>query len=108
MPYLHLLLAILCEVIATSFLKSSAGFTRPLPSVVVLVGYIGAFYFLSLTLRSVPVGVAYAIWSGVGTLLIVLVGWIWLGQRLGGLELVGIGLIVVGAMVLNMAAKVGG
>ena len=65
-PWLYLGIAIVSEVIGTSALKAAEGFTRPWPSLVVIVGYASAFYFLSLTLRSIPVGVAYAIWAGVG------------------------------------------
>ena len=80
--YLYLGLAIVAEVAATSCLKQSEGFTRLWPSVVTVLGYALAFYFLSLTLRTVPTGVAYAIWSGAGIVLISLVGWLWQGQTL--------------------------
>jgi small multidrug resistance pump len=82
MKWLYLAVAIVSEVIATSALKSTSGFTRLWPSVIVIAGYISAFYFLSLTLRSIPVGVAYAIWSGVGLVLIAMVGWIMYDQKL--------------------------
>ena len=100
--WLYLLLAIVAEVIATSALKSSAGFTRLMPSLAVLVGYSVAFYFLSLTLRSIPVGVAYAVWSGAGIVLISLVGRVLFGQRLDTPALVGIGLILAGVLVLQL------
>lgn len=100
--WLYLLLAIVAEVIATSALKSSAGFTRLLPSLAVVVGYGVAFYFLSLTLRSIPVGVAYAVWSGAGIVLISLVGRVLFGQRLDTPALVGIGLILAGVLVLQL------
>jgi small multidrug resistance pump len=90
---------------ATSALKASAGFTRPLPSLVVVVGYGVAFYFLSLTLKTVPVGVAYAIWSGAGVALIALVGWAFLGQRLDAPALLGLALIVAGVVVINVFSK---
>lgn len=99
--YAYLLLAIVAEVIATSALKASDGFSRLGPSVVVVTGYAIAFYFLSLTLRSVPVGTAYAIWSGLGVGLITLVGWIGFGQKLDLPALIGIGLIVAGVVVIN-------
>ena len=103
--WLFLAIAIVSEVLATSALKASAGFTRPLPSLVVVVGYGVAFYFLSLTLKTVPVGVAYAIWSGAGVALIALVGWAFLGQRLDGPAILGLGLIVAGVMVINVFSK---
>ena len=71
MPYLYLAIAIVAEVIGTSALKAAEGFTRPLPSLVVIAGYGVAFYFLSLSLKAIPVGIAYAIWSGAGVALIV-------------------------------------
>lgn len=102
-----LALAIVAEVIATSSLKASAAFTRPLPSIVVAVGYVSAFYFLSLALRTMPVGVAYAIWSGVGIVLVTTIAWLLYGQKLDALTLVGMGLIVVGAVVLNLRSPIG-
>ncbi len=100
-----LLLAIISEVIGTSALKSADGFTRFWPSVIVVAGYASAFYFLSLTLKTIPVGVAYAIWSGVGTTLIALIGWIFIGQKLDIPAVVGILLIVLGVIVLNVFSK---
>lgn len=105
MNWLYLTVAIVCEVIATSALKSSEGFTRLLPSGVVLVGYGAALYFLSLTLRSIPVGVAYAVWSGVGVVLITLVGWLVFKQELDAPAFIGIGLIASGVVVLNVFSK---
>lgn len=100
--WIYLSLAIVSEVVGTSFLKSTEGFTRLGPSLVVLVGYGLAFYFLSLTLRTMPVGIAYAVWAGVGVALIALVGWLFLGQALDAPALLGIGLIVAGVVVLNV------
>jgi len=100
--WLYLAITILGEVVATSALKSSNGFTRPLPSFVVIAGYGVAFYFLSLALRSIPVGVAYAIWAGVGIVLVATIAWIFHGQPLDGWALVGIGLIISGVAVLNL------
>ena len=74
--WVYLITAIVSEVIATSALKASTGFTKPLPSVVVVIGYLVSFYFLSLTLKTIPVGIAYAIWSGVGVVLISVVAWL--------------------------------
>lgn len=104
--WLLLLLAIVAEVIATSSLKASAGFTRLWPSVVVVLGYGAAFYLLSLTLRTIPIGVAYAVWSGVGIVLLGAVGWLVYGQRLDTPALLGMGLIAAGVVVLNVFSKV--
>lgn len=101
-PWHHLALAIVSEVAATSALKASAGFTRLWPSLTVVVGYAAAFYFLSLTLRSIPVAVAYAVWSGVGVALITLVAWLIYGQALDLAAAVGLALIVAGVVVLNV------
>lgn len=95
-------IAIIAEVIATSSLRASEGFTKFWPSVIVAVGYATAFYFLSLTLRVIPVGVAYAVWSGVGVALIALVAFLLYGQRLDAAGILGIGLIVAGVVVLNL------
>lgn len=105
MQWFYLTIAILSEVIATSALKASDGFTRWLPSIIVIVGYASAFYFLSLTLRTIPLGVAYAIWSGVGVALITLIGWIVYQQSIGLGEIIGIGLIVSGVIVLNLFSE---
>jgi small multidrug resistance pump len=105
MSYFYLAIAIVAEVIATSFMKLSDGFTRPVPSLVTAVGYLVAFYFLSLTLRTVPTGVAYAIWSGVGIVLITAVAWLFQGQRLDLPALAGIALIVAGVLVMNLFSK---
>lgn len=106
--WLFLAGAIACEVLATSALKTSEGFTRLWPSVIVVLGYIGAFYLLSLTLKTIPISIAYAIWSGVGVALIALIGWLFLGQVLDRAALLGIGLIVAGVAVINLFSKVGG
>jgi small multidrug resistance pump len=103
--WMYLLVAIVAEVIATSALKASATFTRPGPSTVVVVGYGLAFYFLSRALETVPVGIAYAIWSGVGILLITVIAWLVYGQVLDLPALVGLGLIVAGVVVLNVFSK---
>ncbi len=101
-PWLLLSAAILSEVIATSALKAANGFTRFWPSVVVVAGYGAAFLLLSLTLRTLPVGIAYAVWSGVGVALITLAGWLLYGQRLDAPALVGMALIVTGVVVMNV------
>jgi small multidrug resistance pump len=105
MHWLYLAIAIVAEILGTSFLKASAGFTKPLPSVMVLVGYGVAFFFLSLTLERIPVGVGYAIWSGAGVTLIAAIGWLWFGEKLDPAAILGIALIVVGVVVLNVFSK---
>ena len=103
--WLYLSVAIVAEVIATSALKSSEGFTRLWPSAIVVAGYGTAFFFLSLTLRQIPVGVAYAIWSGVGVVLISAVGWLVFKQKLDAPAILGMLLIVSGVVVLNVFSK---
>ena len=98
----YLALAIGAEIVATSALKVSDGFSRLLPSAVAVVGYVVAFYFLALTLRTIPVGVAYAIWSGVGIVAIAIIGAIWFHQHLNVASMIGIGLIVTGVIVLQV------
>lgn len=98
--WIFLLVAIVSEVIATSALKASEGFTVLIPSMIVAVGYSSAFYFLSLTLNTIPVGVAYAIWSGVGVALITLIGWFVFNQRLDAPAIIGIMLIVSGVIIM--------
>jgi small multidrug resistance pump len=104
-PWLFLSIAIISEVVATSALKSSNGFSQFWPSLVVVAGYAAAFFFLSLTLRTIPVGVAYAIWSGAGILLITVIGWLVLGQALDVPAIVGLALIIVGVVILNVFSK---
>ena len=106
--WVYLITAIVSEVIATSTLKASTGFTKPLPSVVVVIGYLVSFYFLSLTLKTIPVGIAYAIWSGVGVVLISVVAWLLYGQRLDLPALIGMGLIISGVMVINLFSNTAG
>ncbi len=103
--WMFLATAIVCEVIATSALKASDGFNRLWPTLVVAVGYAAAFFFLSLTLRVIPVGVAYAVWSGVGVVLIALVAWLLYGQSLDLPAVIGMTLIVSGVVVLNVFSK---
>ena len=103
--WLYLGIAIVAEVLATSTMKATQGFTRPLPSLVVVLGYALAFYFLSLTLRTLPVGVAYAIWSGVGIALVSLIAWLAYGQALDGPAVLGMALIAAGIVVLNVFSR---
>lgn len=107
MHWLYLSIAILSEVIASSALPAAQGFRNPLPTAVVVVGYVAAFYFLSLTLEGIPLGVAYAVWSGVGVALISLLGWVVYRQSLGPIEMLGIALIVVGVVILKFGKGVG-
>lgn len=106
--WICLSLAIVAETVATTALKSSEGFSRLWPSLIVVGGYGLAFYLLALTLRTIPVGVAYAVWSGVGTVLIALLGWAVHGQKLDAPALIGIALIVAGVMVMNLFSSTGG
>ena len=106
MNWLFLAIAIVSEVTATSALKACNGFTRLLPSVAVVLGYASAFYFLSLVLRTIPVGVAYAVWSGVGIVLVAIIGWLVYGQKLDLPAVIGMTLIIAGIMVLNLFSRV--
>jgi len=105
MMYVYLALAIVAEVIGTSALNASEKLTRLYPSVLVVVSYCAAFYFLSLTLGSIPIGVAYAIWAGAGIVLITAVGWVWFKQSLDTPALLGMAFIVVGVVVINLFSK---
>jgi small multidrug resistance pump len=107
MHWLYLSVAILSEVIASSALPAAQGFRNPVPTAVVVVGYVAAFYFLSLTLEGIPLGVAYAVWSGVGIALISLFGWVFYRQSLGATEIFGIVLIVVGVVILKFGKGAG-
>lgn len=102
MHYVYLTIAIAAEVIATSFLRLSDGFTK----LIVLCGYAVAFYLLSLTLRTMPTGVVYAIWSGAGIVLIAAIAWIFQGQRLDLPVMLGMALILAGVVVLNVFSRV--
>lgn len=102
--YLWLAAAILSEIIATTALKFTDGFTRLAPSIIVAIGYAAAFYALSHSLKTVPLGMAYAIWSGVGTAAVAVIGWLFLQQALNGTAIVGIILIIVGVIVVKLGA----
>jgi small multidrug resistance pump len=105
MNWIFLSIAIVSEVIATSALKAADGFSRLVPSLAVVLGYASAFYFLSLTLRSIPVGVAYAVWSGVGIVMVAIIGWLVYGQKLDVPAMVGMTLIIAGIVILNLLSK---
>jgi small multidrug resistance pump len=105
--YLYLAIAILAEVIGTSMLKQAEGFTRIIPGVISVMAYIVALYFLSLTLKFIPTGVVYAIWSGIGIVLIATVAWAFQGQKLDAPAIAGMGLIILGVIVMNLFSKAG-
>jgi small multidrug resistance pump len=105
MTHLYLITAIVFEVIGTAALQASEQFTRPKPLILTAIGYAVAFYFLSLVLRTMPVGIAYALWSGLGVVLITLVGPVWFGQRLDMAAIVGLALIIAGVAVINLLSK---
>ena len=103
--WVYLGLGIFSEVVATASLKSTEGFTRFVPSIVVLIGYCSAFYFLSLTLDTIPIGVAYAVWSGVGVATITVVSYVLYGQKIDTTGIIGIGLIIAGVVVLRLFSE---
>lgn len=101
MHWFYLAIAIVSEVAASTALPAAQGFRNPLPSLAVVAGYVTAFYFLSLTLEAIPLGVAYAVWSGVGLALVSVAGWVVYRQSLGAVEIAGILLIGLGIVVLK-------
>ena len=105
MAWVYLAIAIICEVVATNALKASEGFSKLVPSVVVVLGYGCAFYCLSLALRDLPLALAYAVWCGLGIVLVALVGWWWFGEAIPLLGLFGILLIICGIGVLKIALR---
>jgi small multidrug resistance pump len=105
MKWLFLSIAIIAEVIGTSALKSAEGFTKLIPSAIVVIGYGISFYFLSLTLKLIPVGIAYAIWSGVGITLISIIGYFLYKQSIDLPAIIGILLIMAGVIVINLFSK---
>ncbi|POR51795.1 SMR family transporter [Bosea psychrotolerans] len=105
MSYLYLAIAIVSEVIGTSALKASNEFTRLVPSLITGIAFASAFYFLSLTLRTIPVGIAYAIWSGVGIVLISLIALVLFGQKLDAPAMIGMAMIVAGVIVINLFSE---
>lgn len=105
MHYFWLFIAILSEVIGTTALKASAGFTKLVPTLIVVAGYSSAIFFLTLTVKEIQTGVAYALWSGLGLLFIVLFAWIFHGEKIDAWGWVGIALIIAGVLVLNLLSK---
>ena len=101
MHWFYLAIAIISEVAASTALPAAQGFRNPLPSLAVVAGYVTAFYFLSLTLEAIPLGVAYAVWSGVGLALVSVAGWVVYRQSLGAVEIAGLLLIGLGIVVLK-------
>lgn len=107
MHWIYLTLAIVCEVAGTTALKAADGFTRPLPVVIVVFGYLAAFAFLGLSLRSLPVGIAYAIWAAVGMMLVAISGWLAFDERLDAWAIAGIALIVAGVVLISAVSDSG-
>ncbi|MDC9825382.1 SMR family transporter [Devosia sp. ZB163] len=105
--FVFLLIAIICEAAATTALKAADGFTQLVPSIITVIGYAAAFYFLSLTLKTIPVGIAYATWSGLGIVLIAGIGQFFLGQKLDLAGIIGLALIIAGVLVVNLVSKTG-
>lgn len=103
--WIILLIAVIGEVVATTSLKLSEGFTKLVPSIVVVVGYAIAFYCLSITLKSIPLGIAYAVWSGLGIVTVSILGWLVFGQKLDTWALLGMFLIICGVLILNLLSK---
>jgi small multidrug resistance pump len=106
--YAYLAVAIIAEVIATSALRAANGFTVLLPSIITIIGYIVAFFFLSLTLKTMPVGVAYAIWSGLGIIAVSVIAYFLYKQTLDLPAILGMGLILAGVLVINLFSKTAG
>ncbi|MDP6779989.1 MAG: multidrug efflux SMR transporter [Candidatus Latescibacteria bacterium] len=105
MAYIHLAIAILTEVVATNALKASEQFTKPIPSLISIVGYLVSFYLLTLVLRTIPVGITYAIWSGLGIVLVTLVAAYLFRQIPDVPAMIGMGLIVAGVVVINVFSE---
>ena len=105
MHYIYLFLAVLAETIGTTSLQASQQFTRVVPSILVVLAYGSAFYFMSLTLAVMPVGVVYAIWSGLGILFIAVIGFVVFGQRLDGPAILGLAFIITGILILQLFSK---
>ncbi len=103
--YAWLGIAIVCEVVATTALKASEGFTRLVPSIITSVGYAVAFFCMSHSMKTVPVGIGYAIWSGIGIVLITLLAWVIFKQKLDLPAVVGMGMILAGVLVINLYSK---
>lgn len=103
--WIALACAVVAEVIATSTLKSTAEFTKFWPSLVVVIGYMSAFYFMTLSLRTLPLGIVYGIWCGLGIVLVALIGWFFYKQPLDLAAVIGMGLIIAGIVTINLFSK---
>lgn len=103
--FLFLGIAIIFEIIATAALKKSAEFTKLIPSIITIIGYCGAFYFLSFAIRTIPVGIAYAIWSGVGIVLITIIGAVFFKQIPDLPAIIGLIFILIGVVIINVFSK---
>ncbi|QOI10924.1 multidrug efflux SMR transporter [Blochmannia endosymbiont of Colobopsis nipponica] len=108
MTYLYLFIAILSEVIATVSLKASAGFSKLLPSIIVIIGYIISFILLSLVLKTLPISITYSSWAGLGIVLITITGYIFYDQKLDGFAIIGIALIIIGIILINIFSESSG
>lgn len=102
MAYMYLMIAIVAEVIATPALKASNGFTQWIPSSITVLGYLVAIYFLALTMKTIPVGITYALWSGAGIILISCIGWVFYKQQLDNAALIGLSFMVLGIIIINV------
>jgi len=105
MKWIYLSVAIIAEVIATSALKESQGFTKTIPSLITILGYGVAFYFLSLTLKTLPIAISYAVWSGVGISLLLIIGYLRYGQSISFGSIIGILFIIMGIILINFFSK---
>ncbi len=105
MVYLYLAIAIIVEVIAASALKASEGFTRPIPTAIVIVGYITAFYLLTVIVKTLPVGITYAIWAGLGIVLVAIVSAVMYKQIPDAPAMIGMGFIIMGVIIINVFSK---
>jgi small multidrug resistance pump len=105
MAYFYLAIAILCEVVATSCLKASNEFKEWLPSLLVILGYLGSLYFMTLSLRKLPLGTVYATWSGLGIVLVAVFGLVFYKEKLDAPAILGMALIIAGVLVMNLVSK---
>ncbi|MCF7645174.1 multidrug efflux SMR transporter [Bacillus subtilis] len=103
--YIFLAAAIIAEVIATTALARSESFTKLVPSLIVVIGYVAAFGLLSFPMRGMPAGIVYAVWSGMGIVLITAISWIWYQQKLDFAALIGLGFIITGVLIINMFSR---
>lgn len=100
--YVYLLIAVVAEVIATSAVNASKGFTQWIPSTITCIGYVIAIYFLALTMKSIPMGITYALWSGAGIVFISMIGWIVFKQHLDIAAMIGLAFILFGIVIINV------